>query len=228
LKTFAEPKLFESIDLFSDADPHSAVFNMAMDEILLRRLENRPLLRIYRWGRPSVSFGYFEKFAAVEAGHPGREPVRRWTGGGVVPHGGDLTYSLLVPTDSPFLRLRTADSYLAIHECIAHALDRAGISVSMAGGDDQKISRACFENATRHDILRAGRKIAGAAQRRTKFGLLHQGSIQNIELPATFAQTLAAEFARSAVERTIGTEAFEAARLLAETKYATEAWMRKY
>lgn len=219
--------IFEALDLFPDEVPHPAAFNMALDEVLLRRLEN-PLLRIYRWCRPAVSFGYFERFAGVKTEHPGREPVRRWTGGGVVAHGEDLTYSLLVPSASPFLRLRTADSYRAIHEGIARALNRAGVAVTMAGADDPKISQACFENATRHDILRDGLKIAGAAQRRTKFGLLHQGSLQNIELPVTFGECLAAEFSERTVERSISPSLFDAAQTLAETKYETKAWREKW
>ncbi|MEI8340114.1 MAG: hypothetical protein WCH43_01090 [Verrucomicrobiota bacterium] len=219
--------LFESIDLIHDPEPHPAALNMAVDEILLQHL-SRPVLRVYRWLRPSVSFGYFEKFKAVQAQYPSREPVRRWTGGGVVPHGEDLTYSLLVPTGSLFLRLKTAESYRAIHERIAAAMNRAGVTVSMAGDDQQKISQACFENPTRYDILREGRKIAGAAQRRTKFGLLHQGSIQNIDLPLAFGESLAAEFSGQQNEREIGMDELAAAQGLAESKYATEAWTRKF
>jgi lipoate-protein ligase A len=220
-------RLFESIDLIHDPEPHPVALNMAVDEVLLQRLD-RPLLRIYQWLRPSVSFGYFEKYEAVLAAHPGRDLVRRWTGGGVVPHGEDLTYSLLVPAGSAFMRLKTADSYRAIHERIAGAMNRAGVVVSMAGGADEKISQACFENPTRHDILQQGRKIAGAAQRRTKFGLLHQGSIQNVELPVSFEETLAAEFSGCVNTRKIKRTELKAALALAEMKYATDAWMRKF
>lgn len=219
--------LFESIDLIHDPEPHPAALNMAVDEILLQRL-SRPLLRVYRWLRPSVSFGYFEKYEAVKSDHPSRDPVRRWTGGGVVLHGEDLTYSLLVPAVSPFLRLKTAESYRAIHERIAAAMNRAGVAVSMAGADNEKISQACFENPTRHDILRQGRKIAGAAQRRTKFGLLHQGSIQNVALPVTFGESLAAEFSGRVNGRNIELADLNAAHALAESKYGTEAWIRKF
>lgn len=219
--------LFELIELFVDPDPHPAAFNMAMDEILLSRAEH-PILRVYRWEHPSVSFGYFEKYEAIKVEYPDRELVRRWTGGGVVPHGGDLTYSLLVPAGAPFLRLRTGESYRAIHECIARALNRAGTAVSMAGAADPKISQACFENAAQYDILRSGRKIAGAAQRRTKSGLLHQGSIQNVELPVSFGEGLAVEFSDRVIKKTVGPDVFETVSALAETKYASVVWMRKF
>jgi lipoate-protein ligase A len=219
--------LFDALDFLPDPDPHPAALNMALDEILLQRLA-RPLLRVYTWLRPAVSFGYFERFEPVKNQFPGRELVRRWTGGGVVPHGQDLTYSLLAPAGSEFLRLRTAESYRVIHERIAEALRCAGAPVCMAGADGQKISQACFENPARHDILFQGRKIAGAAQRRSKPGLLHQGSIQAIALPAAFGETLAAAFSGSILEKKIGAEEMAAARRLAESKYATEAWNRKF
>ena len=37
-----------------------------------------------------------------------------------------------------------------------------------------------------------GRKIAGAAQRRTRLGLIHQGSVQNLRLPGDFGFRFAA------------------------------------
>src|SRR2546423_1117404 len=47
------------------------------------------------------------------------------------------------------------------------------------GATDRRYSDNCFANPVRADVLLDGRKIAGAAQRRTTRGLLHQGSIQN-------------------------------------------------
>src|ERR1700689_396612 len=77
------------LSFFDDAEPHSAALNMAIDEALLAII-SRPVLRIYRWSRAAVSFGCFERWLPVQAAHPAREPVRRWTGGGIVLHGDDL------------------------------------------------------------------------------------------------------------------------------------------
>src|SRR5947209_7347628 len=119
---------FDALDFFDDEAPHSAVFNMAADEVLLAQMA-RPMLRVYRWARPAVSFGYFEKWESVKMTHPQREPVRRWTGGGVVLHGAgeDWTYSLLVPESCDFMRLDAAESYRAVHETIVFALRRSGV-----------------------------------------------------------------------------------------------------
>ena len=65
------------------------------------------------------------------------------------------------------------------------------IAVALAAEDAPKVSEACFANAVAADVLVNGRKIAGAAQRRTRAGLLHQGSIQYEALPITFAEAFA-------------------------------------
>ena len=98
---YAAPVLFEKIIEIRDETPHSAPLNMALDEVLLGDI-CEPLLRIYRWEGAAVSFGYFGRYAPVAAAWPGRALVRRMTGGGVVPHGSDLTYSLIVPAGHAF------------------------------------------------------------------------------------------------------------------------------
>ncbi len=79
-----------------DLEPRAAALNMALDEALLQTV-TQPVLRFYRWRRPALSFGYFGRFADVAAEASARELVRRWTGGGIVLHGADLTYSIILP-----------------------------------------------------------------------------------------------------------------------------------
>lgn len=85
--------MLDELHVYDDLDAGSAAFNMALDEALLESAA-APLLRFYRWRRPALSFGYFGRYdeAAAQSSH--REIVRRWTGGGIVPHGDDLTYSV--------------------------------------------------------------------------------------------------------------------------------------
>src|SRR5215210_7415480 len=98
---------------------------MAMDEALLSRI-NAPVLRVYRWVQPAVSFGYFEKWEPVRTAYPQRDLVRRWTGGGVGPHGvgEDWTYSVLVPATCRFADVDLAESYRIIHEAVVLTLIR--------------------------------------------------------------------------------------------------------
>jgi lipoate-protein ligase A len=218
---FVSPWLPE-ISLFDDATPHRAAMNMAIDEALLG-LISAPLLRVYRWAGPAVSFGYFERWEPVRAAHPGRDAVRRWTGGGVVLHGEDFTYSLLIPSVRGAGARTPADSYRLIHGALRRALADAGIAAEPAPSATGKVSHACFENPVLHDVLVRGQKVAGAAQRRTRAGLIHQGSIQSLDLPPGFGAAFAARLGKVVREQAFDITS-AAGRLVAE-KYGTRAWL---
>ena len=198
-----------------DPDPHDAAMNMAIDETLLRAAAS-PTLRIYRWARPAVSFGYFGKWADAARAWPDREIVRRWTGGGIVPHGEDFTYSIIVPRAHPFFAVGPRESYRAIHECVARAIGNASLAADAA----PQISAACFENPVMHDVVVADRKVAGAAQRRSKSGLLHQGSIQCTGLGAPI-------FSPRVIRRPLKPEILSEAVDLSRERYATMEWTRR-
>ena len=72
-----------------------------------------------------------------------------------------------------------------LHDAIREALKRNGIEATLANSVSPKVSEDCFANAVRADVISEGRKIAGAAHRRSRAGLLHQGSIQKAKLPRT-------------------------------------------
>ena len=212
------------ISLFEDVEPHSAAVNMAVDEVLLG-VVGGPVLRVYRWARPAVSFGYFERWEPILEAHPARDAVRRWTGGGVVLHGEDFTYSLLVPRCGDAAGLGPGGSYGVIHGALCAALGDVGIGAGRAGVPGEKISQACFENPVLHDVLVGARKVAGAAQRRTRLGLIHQGSIQGLDLPSGFGGAFAARLGE--VVRARSFDVMPAAERLAAEKYGTRAWLEK-
>lgn len=209
--------IFERLEFIDDPQPRAAALNMAIDEALLEAIGEWPILRVYRWARPAVSFGCFGDFAGVRRAFPTREWVRRWTGGGVVEHGADVTYSVVVPRPLALAMSRPAESYRLVHEAIRGVLDRA----EMAAADEPKVSPACFENPVRHDLLRDGRKLAGAAQRRTRQGLLHQGSIQ----AAVDAGSLAAAMAPAIGRRLLSPAELVRAQALVATRYGTVPWL---
>src|SRR5271155_3321183 len=79
--------------------PASPARNMAIDEALLREVRE-PVLRIYEWSVPAVSLGYFQPAALA-----GERPfVRRYTGGGLVDHAHDVTYTIVLPPANPGLK----------------------------------------------------------------------------------------------------------------------------
>lgn len=207
------------------SEPGGAAWNMAADEALLAGATG-PVLRVYRWCRPAFSFGYFLPAADALAAAGDREPIRRWTGGGMVAHGDDFTWSLIIPTGEPAAAMRPAASYAAIHSALAQALLGAGIGIEQVPADaTAPAGGLCFTAPAPGDLLIAGRKIAGAGQRRTRMGLLHQGSVCGTVLPDDFPQRLAASLAREVV--CFRQEDFpeSATAALVASRYGTPGWL---
>ena len=160
--------------------PTAAAANMAIDETLLLAATRlaAPVFRLYAWTEPAATFGYFQKYDDVERATLLRPLIRRPTGGGIVPHDADWTYSLAFPVGTPWYELRAMESYARVHGWVAAAFAKLGVSAELAPCCKKTIPGQCFIGYEKDDVLWHGRKIAGAAQRRTKQGLLIQGSVQ--------------------------------------------------
>jgi len=166
---------------FSIDSGHCApAFNMALDEALLHATAGlgKPVLRFYGWTEPAATFGYFQKYSEVAATTLLRPLIRRPTGGGIVPHDADWTYSLAFPPDHGWYALKAIESYRRVHEWICDAFAGLNIETELAPTARKSAPGQCFVGYEQFDVLWKGRKIAGAAQRRTKEGLLIQGSVQ--------------------------------------------------
>jgi lipoate-protein ligase A len=213
--------------VIDDLMPRAGEINMAIDELLLQTA-HVPILRFYRWRKLCVSFGYFGRFEEAQAFARGRPLVRRWTGGGIVPHGGDLTYSIMIGSADESFARSSRVIYRSVHSAIEHALHLLGVCVVLAEKDAPRISEACFANPVAADVLEGGQKIAGAAQRRTRQGLLHQGSIQRSGLGNTFGREMARALGDQILEEQIGSPLLAAANILASQKYANDAWLRRH
>jgi lipoyl(octanoyl) transferase len=168
-----------------NSGPGDASFNMAFDLALLESAPDRgrPVLRFYGWTQPAASFGYFQRLQDVERLTQLRPLVRRPTGGGLVPHDADWTYTLCFPPTHPWYALRATQSYERVHSWICSAFRRLNVDTSLAPATRREAPGQCFVGAERNDLLWHGRKIAGAAQRRNRAGLLIQGSIQPPPVP---------------------------------------------
>jgi len=153
---------------------------MALDEALLEAMLwfGQPVLRFYGWTEPAASFGYFQKFAEVERTTTLRPLVRRPTGGGIVPHDADWTYSLSFPTTHEWYSLPATESYRRVHEWIQAAFAKVHLETEISDRCKKSAPDQCFSGYEKSDLLWRERKIAGAAQRRTRAGLLVQGSVQ--------------------------------------------------
>jgi len=166
----------------------SADENMQLDAQLLENLEGheRPILHLYEWEKESATFGYFVKPEELlnlgEAEKRGLDLARRPTGGGVVFHLWDLAFSVLVPAKSELFSTNTLDNYNLVNRVIKDVVKEfiqgeIKLTHDDAPFQDQTCTHFCMARPTKYDVMLQGKKIAGAAQRKTKDGFLHQGTI---------------------------------------------------
>src|SRR5882757_4581273 len=157
-----------------------AAFNMALDEALLEAMPRlqKPVLRFYGWMEPAATFGYFQKYSEVANLTPLRPLIRRPTGGGIVPHDADWTYSAVFPPGHEWHSLKAEESYRRIHDWLRLAFAALKVETELAPCCKKSLPGQCFVGHEKSDLLWRGKKIAGAAQRRNKLGLLIQGSVQ--------------------------------------------------
>ncbi|MBI2813462.1 MAG: lipoate--protein ligase family protein [Opitutae bacterium] len=172
-------------------------------------------------------------FAKASEGPPAGEHFdlcRRPTGGGIVDHRHDWTYALVLPRGHALYDGRAAQSYRIVHEGLAAALaalgqpaavkmecDKVESCGSDLGRDKSRASTlpqtgegVCFQRAELHDVVNTatGAKIAGAAQKRNKHGLLFQGSIEKSAVGPVDWEEFSPLFS-AALARTLGAEAQE-------------------
>ena len=160
---------------------------MARDEALLIEVGNKsvpPTLRLYQWSPPTISLGYFQKFAdyeALPAPAGGLAVVRRLTGGGAILHDLELTYSIALPIGHELLGEGANRLYELAHDAVIASLAELRLATVRCGkSDDSGAARGpffCFERRHCYDVLLGGDKIAGSAQRRTRHAVLQHGSI---------------------------------------------------
>jgi len=156
---------------------------MALDEALLLGLAGaRPCLRLYTFARPTLSLGYFQRWADVPAAARARDCVRRMTGGGAILHERELTFAIAAPLEHPLYRGPVAQSYARVHAIVASALAELGVAVEPTGARALASDRAgtgmCFHESSPPDLALDGRKLVGSAQRRSGGRVLHHGSIK--------------------------------------------------
>lgn len=227
-----------------ESGPLDAAGQMALDEALLEGVaDGVTALRFYRWapaGDPcAVTFGFSQAYETAEAAARARlggvsvPMVRRATGGGVVVHGADVTFSLVFPwptLSDPSLVYK--DVHLAVHLGFKACGVATGLwSPSRAPG----LRPDCFAGPEPKDLVSAeGSKALGGALRRRRGRGLYQGSLRPevLGVPAATAREAVAEglsvawkalFARAEPAPAV---AARAAALRLE-RYSTDRWNRR-
>lgn len=213
-------KPFARLLLWDDPVARGGAGHMARDEALLADAGD-PILRTYRWDGPAVTFGYSQRLEAVRPLAAGRPVMRRWTGGGTVFHGEDLTLALSIPAGSALALQKSDQIYRAIHEALLTAIGRTCPAARLVTREECRCGPVCFESPAAHDVVDGFVKILGGAMRRSREGILYQGSLRSRgPAPRDLAEALSDNveiFSRtSALERAAG--------ILERERYATEAW----
>lgn len=155
---------------------------MALDRGLMDRAREtgESVLRVYRWSRPTLSFGRHEsvvgRFEPAALAAAGVDAVRRPTGGRVLLHDREVTYSITAPSsdDEP---LRA--SYARINALLVSALLAVGARVAPAEKSTGRRpgGAPCFAEPSAGELVFEGRKLVGSAQFRERGALLQHGSI---------------------------------------------------
>jgi len=163
--------------------------NMALDEALLCSFDqcSKPILRLYGWHPAAISLGRFQKAREVlDTGRclaDGTTIVRRITGGGVIYHADELTYSIICTPEQIPETNSIKDSFRVLTGFLLRFYRDLNLDASYAvdGHDSgEKLGERtpfCFAGKESYDILVNGRKIGGNAQRRLKRIIFQHGSI---------------------------------------------------
>jgi lipoate-protein ligase A len=166
----------------------SAEMNMHFDASLLESDGAQPILHLYEWDAASATYGYFHRPEAYlnigAAERKGLQLARRPTGGGIIFHLWDMAFSVFIPAHRPEFSPNPLENYAFVNRAVLTAVQAflgKELPLSLIAEDAPALqptcSHFCMARPTKYDVLLEGKKIAGAAQRKTKKGFLHQGSI---------------------------------------------------
>lgn len=212
----------ERLLVWNDSAGRSAPEHMAFDEWMLSL--QLPCLRAYRWDHAAVSVGTMAS-AQAAASFAGERPwVRRWTGGGIVEHGSDLTISLALPVAALTRKLDARVLYGWIHRAAECALQPIASDIRTADAQDFLNGPQCFESPVCSDLMLGNAKILGGALRRSRSGILYQGSIQRVLPSDEFLPLMAANLADDCVPWQPDIDAEAAAKSLAQSRYSSDDW----
>lgn len=174
--------MIKNIDRFRliITDCLSARENMAIDEAILSHFEKDmlPILRLYCWEKGSMTIGASQKISEYQY-LENKKIAKRVTGGGVLFHGHDISYSLILSAQS-INHLDVKKSYEYICRFVFNFYSKLRLNPVYAKDDTAIVlsnDAYCQIGFEAYDILVNGKKIGGNAQRRTRKAIFQHGSI---------------------------------------------------
>jgi lipoate-protein ligase A len=181
-----------------DTGPQDGTSNMAIDEALLDAFDperSTPVLRLYGWNPPALSFGRFQDVGKVLDLERCRADsvtvVQRITGGGVIYHADELTYAIVCAPKHLPGETTIKESYRFLTGFLLTFYRELGLPAAYAADVPEDMARLgtrtpfCFAGRESYDILIEGRKIGGNAQRRLRNAVFQHGSIPLLNRVAT-------------------------------------------
>jgi lipoate-protein ligase A len=169
-----------------DSSKNLAERHMQLDAALLSSVEE-PTLHLYDFhSQPAITYGYFVD-PAKWLKNGGGDTARRPTGGGLIFHEEDFSFTLALPASHKIASLATLERYQLINggalEALLSLFPEHQIELEPAPSSEERFAELCMAHATQYDLMCGGKKVGGAAQRKTKSGFIHQCSIFLLEPP---------------------------------------------
>lgn len=198
--------------IIQDTRKSSVQHNMGLDAKFLAELDplsTTPILHLYDWQESSATYGHFidpKLHLSEEVFRTGcLQLAKRPTGGGVIFHTTDWAFSILVPAGHEAYSVNTLDNYAFVNHLVIEVISRflgTTIDLNLLPIEEKPLdissSHFCMGKPTKYDVMWNGKKVCGGAQRRTKAGFLHQGTIslmmpeeeflRKVLLPGTFVR----------------------------------------
>jgi len=170
------------------SSPASAANNMALDaEIFSRYLVDRiPVLRLYSWQAPALTYGISQQpeneIDITRCSCDGVQLAQRITGGGVLFHQDEITYSLVCAKADAGEDKKVFVDYRAICAFLIYFYESLGLKpyFALEAKDFENKSVAhelCSASREKYDIVINNKKIGGNAQKRKREAIFQHGSI---------------------------------------------------
>lgn len=156
---------YKKMDGYTNMKVDEALF----DEICIKRGASG--FRLFGWEGKWVSYGRGQREPDVSI-----PSVRRPTGGGIVFHQNDISFSFFISASSlcSFNPLRV---YFRVTGFMKELLKKMGYEVVYSTTCSNKVSDYCFDKALSHELVVGKTKVVGVALLRRKEGILVQGTI---------------------------------------------------